>query len=128
MRHVIMRALHVCAVAAVLTIAGHAQTAAPQTETAAPNTPNTIAPLDDVRRQLQEQREEIERLRATVQEQSQLLQELLTRERSAQASPAAAVESAAYKTGDVATTDTLDGTPNTNRTRARTRAGAPHPG
>jgi len=125
MRHVIMRALHVCAAAAVLTIAGQAQTPAPQTETAAPNPSTTAAPLDDVRRQLQEQREEIDRLRATVQEQSQLLQELLTRERSAQASPAAAVESAAYKTGDVATTDTLDGAPNTmNSTSARTMAGA----
>src|ERR1041384_8540791 len=117
MRHVIMRALHVWAALAALAVAASAQTPAPSTQPNAPPMP-AATPLDDVHRQLQEQREELERLRATVQEQTQLLQQLLTRERSAPASPAAAVESATYKTSDVATTDTLDAAP--SRTGART--------
>src|ERR1041384_348277 len=123
MRHVIMRALHVCAALAALAVAASAQTPAPSTQPNAPPMP-AATPLDDVHRQLQEQREELERLRATVQEQTQLLQQLLTRERSAPASPAAAVESATYKTSDVATTDTLDAAPNS--TSARTMTNTPN--
>jgi Putative porin len=119
MRQFIMRALHVCAFAIVFVIAAHAQTPAPQ--------PNTNAPaatsLDEVRRQLQEQSEEIERLRTTVKEQSQLLQQLLTREHAA--APPATVESATYNTNDVATTDVLDsGSGSTTNASARATASA----
>jgi hypothetical protein len=64
------------------------------------------APLDEVRKQLQEQQAEIELLRATLNEQSKLLKELLAR--TATSSGAAAVKEAVYSSSDaVTTTDTL---------------------
>jgi hypothetical protein len=128
MRHVAMRALCACAFVATFAVANlHAQTPAPSpaNDHAANNT-QASAPFDDVRRQLQEQREEIDHLRAALKEQSQLLEQLLTRSANA---PAANLASATYKTDNVATTDTLDSTTSAaadTRTRgASTDATAP---
>jgi Putative porin len=97
MRQVVMRSLATCALAA-LALTARAQTPA----SPAP----TSAQLEDVRRELQAQHEEIERLRATVAEQTRLLQQLLAR---ATKTSAPAVTDASYSTADVATTDTLAG-------------------
>jgi hypothetical protein len=94
MRQVGMRSLALCALAA-FALTARAQTLTP---TPAPTQ------LEDVRHELQAQHEEIERLRATVAEQTRLLQQLLARE----AKPSApAVTDAVYATADVMTTDTL---------------------
>ncbi|HYX42603.1 MAG TPA: hypothetical protein VE821_12935, partial [Pyrinomonadaceae bacterium] len=111
MRRLIMRALRVCAFAIVFSIAAQAQTPAPQPNNST-NNAQAAPSLDDVRRQLQAQHEEIESLRATVKEQSQLLQQLLTHARAADTTRAT-VESANYSTTDVATTDALNGTTST---------------
>ncbi len=92
MHQPVLRALFVCALA-VLTPAVRAQTPTP---TATP------AALEEVRRELQAQREEIERLRATVAEQTRLVQQLLARE-----AKTGAVRDARYSVADVATTDAL---------------------
>lgn len=120
MRHIARRACCACAFVATLAVANlYAQTPAPPANDHASNTQATT-PLDDVRRQLQEQREEIDRLRAALKEQSQLLEQLLTRTANA---PAASVTSAAYQTDNVLTTDTLGSTtraPADTRTRGAT--------
>jgi hypothetical protein len=117
------RALLACAVFVALNCCAFAQTpatpaaAAPGTNAqtaqthAAPQTrpDGDAAPLDDVRRQLREQQVEIERLRATLAEQSRLLNELLART-AAPPRPdpnAATVTEAVYSSNDVAATDTL---------------------
>lgn len=75
------------------------------------------APLDDVRRQLREQQAEIERLRATLDEQSRLLKELLQRTARPE-SGAATVKDALYSASDVAATDTLRRTASTGQDAA----------
>src|SRR2546423_2254137 len=128
MRHVVMRALHVCVCSIAFIIAAHAQVSAPQPANTATNNQATAAPLDDVHRQLQEQHEEIERLRDALQTQSQLLQQLLTRNADARAQPGS-VESATYRTDMIATTDTLSCTQGaTTRASVQTTpASAPKP-
>ena len=83
-----LRALLACLVFLALTCCAFAQThtpvAAAVTHGANPPAPASqqtpdATPLDDVRKELQEQRAEIERLRATLAEQSKLLNELLAR-------------------------------------------------
>jgi hypothetical protein len=110
------RTLLACAIFVALTCCGFAQTHAPGAASAA--TPDANAqtpaarqtqdgdPLDDVRKQLREQQAEIERLRATLAEQSRLLNELLARSSRPDAN-AAMVKEAAYSSSDVAATDTL---------------------
>jgi hypothetical protein len=71
------------------------------------------ASLDDVRRQLQQQRTEIEQLRATLTEQTRLLNELLARTSRVESANTAAgaggatVREASYSSNDMAATDTL---------------------
>ena len=103
MRQLFMRALNVSALAVALALTAHAQTPAPSPALGAQAT----APIEDVRRELQAQRAEIEQLRATVAEQTRLLQQLLARE--AKTSTPAAIKDASYSTADVATPDTLAG-------------------
>ncbi|HEX8636102.1 MAG TPA: putative porin [Pyrinomonadaceae bacterium] len=119
------RALLACAVFVALNCCAFAQTnasaaavvippgaSAPTLPPAAPQTRDDAA-LDDVRRQLQQQQIEIERLRATLAEQSKLLNELLARTARPETG-AATVTEAIYAPGDAAATaDTLrrDGAP-----------------
>jgi hypothetical protein len=113
------RALLACAVFLALIPCAFAQTHAPAAAAVTPGADapapgarqaTDATPLDDVRRELREQRAEIERLRATLAEQSKLLEELLARGGRANAG-AATVKDAVYSSGDVvvaaATTDTL---------------------
>ena len=83
-----------------------------------PDNGDNAAALNDVRQQLREQRAEIEQLRATLAEQTRLLNELLARSSSsnaaraetnahANASSGATVKEAVYPAGELAATDTL---------------------
>jgi hypothetical protein len=114
MRQVVLRALLMCALAVALVCAAEAQTPT-STPNAAPTAP-PAAPLDDVHRQLQAQGAEIEQLRAALKEQTQLLQQLLAREASANVAPAI------YKTSDVATIDALATTASNPQTTTNTNA------
>jgi hypothetical protein len=110
------RALLVCALFIALTCCAFAQTSTHVARDAATPGANAQAlaaqqahddaPLDEVRRQLREQQAEIERLRATLAEQSRLLNELLVRTARAETN-AATVKDAVYSSADVAATDTL---------------------
>ncbi|HEX9918700.1 MAG TPA: putative porin, partial [Pyrinomonadaceae bacterium] len=116
-----LRAPLVCALFIALASCAFAQTHAPTAQsraradaaivtpgadTQAPAAQQTrdAASLDDVRKQLREQQAEIELLRATLAEQSRLLNELLARTPGANA---AAVKEAVYSSGGAAATDTL---------------------
>ncbi|HZH91439.1 MAG TPA: putative porin [Pyrinomonadaceae bacterium] len=113
------RALLACALHAALACCAFAQTSAPAAAAAAAaplpgataqQAPTAQgagdeAPLDEVRRRLREQQVEIERLRATLAEQSRLLNELLVRTAKRPEPDAATVKEAVYSTGDAAATD-----------------------
>jgi hypothetical protein len=125
MRQVVLRALLMCALAAAIVCAVQAQT-----PTSTPNAAQPAAPLDDVRRQLQAQGAEIEQLRAALKEQTQLLQQLLAREASANGTPAN-VTPATYKTSAVAAMDSLataaSNTQSTTNTNAQTTGAKTQP-
>ncbi|MDQ1560640.1 MAG: hypothetical protein QOD32_3700 [Pyrinomonadaceae bacterium] len=115
------RALLTCALFVALNCCAFAQTPAAPAAAATDATAQTHAavsethgddasPLDDVRKQLREQHAEIERLRATLAEQSRLLNELLARTAVVAPRPdpnTATVATAVYSSNDVAATDTL---------------------
>ena len=127
MIHAAQRALLACALFAALASFDFAQMPAAATTTTAPdskaktpasrpaNDGDAAAALDDVRKQLQEQRAEIEQLRATLAQQTRLLNELLARSSTAARAEtnapattnAATVKEAVYSTSDLAATDTL---------------------
>ncbi|MFL6210170.1 MAG: putative porin [Pyrinomonadaceae bacterium] len=104
MRQVVLRALLMYALVAAIVCAIQAQT--PKSTPNAAPTAQPDAPLDDVHRQLQAQGAEIEQLRAALKEQTQLLQQLLAREASANGAPAS-VAPATYMTSNVAAMDSL---------------------
>jgi hypothetical protein len=117
MIHTARRALLASALFAALAPCAFAQTRALSPPTAArQQTPGDAASLDDVRKQLQQQRSEIEQLRATLAEQTRLLDELLARTAANARSVAAdasanvggaSVKEAVYSSNDMAATDTL---------------------
>lgn len=127
MIHAAQRALLVCAVFAALTSFAFAQTllapaaaATPDSKVKTPAAQQTsdAASLDDVRKQLREQHAEIERLRATLAEQTRLLNELLARITRTDTSAAtgergAASREAVYSANDIAATDALRDSPAT---------------
>jgi hypothetical protein len=109
----VFSALACCAFAQTHAPAAPAAAAAPAAVAATPgentqtpdaSTARDATPLDDVRQQLQRQQAEIELLRATLAEQSRLLNELLARTAP---TGAATVREAVYSPGDVAATDAL---------------------
>ncbi len=113
------RAASVCLALAATLLAAHAQTrnaqtndsaARPASQQAATADAGGAPSLDSVRTQLQQQQAEIERLRATVAEQSKLLNELLARSATTSAPANAAainVNEATYTIDGVAATDSL---------------------
>ncbi|MCA1616671.1 MAG: putative porin [Acidobacteria bacterium] len=117
MLHLLTRTLLALTASALsgLCVPATAQTPAPPGQSHAPAAAATApapeaASLDAVRRQLQEQGAEIERLRATLAEQTRLLNELLARtERAGASQPnagaAAALRDAGYKVDGVAAPD-----------------------
>lgn len=122
MIHTAQRALLACAIFAALAVFALAQkTPPPPAPTATPDANEKTsaalqtsddASLDDVRKQLRVQHAEIERLRATLIEQSRLLNELLTRTARTETGAAMTINGATiretiYSTNDVAATDTL---------------------
>ncbi len=127
MIHAAQRALLACAIFVTLSVscifaqemlpaAAPAPTTMPDSNaktSVAQQTSDVAASLDDVRKQLREQHAEIERLRATLTEQTHLLNELLTRTSRADISATtgttgARVKEAVYSANDIAaTTDTL---------------------
>lgn len=114
MIHAARRALLASALFAALAPCALAQTPADARPQAQQQATSDDPSLDDVRQQLQQQRAEIEQLRATLAEQTRLLNELLARTSArAEANTATAtvgganVREAAYASNDVASTDTL---------------------
>lgn len=113
MRQLLMRTLLALAAAFALGLNAPAQTPAPTAAPAVAPQATEIVSLEIVRRQLQEQQAEIERLRATLSEQSRLLNDLLARTGRAEASPsnlnaaATLLRDASYRIDGVAATDAL---------------------
>ncbi|MGI9106864.1 MAG: putative porin [Pyrinomonadaceae bacterium] len=117
MIHVAQCALLACAVFVTLTCSTVAQTSSPMPPNADVEASGTHRrndaesnALDDVRRQLQEQRAEIDKLRATLAEQSRLLNELLARgSRTETPVPATTLTEVVYSANDAASIATLRG-------------------
>ena|GEM_PF-641687 len=116
MRHFLLPALQVCALAAALACAAQGQTPTPAPAAQPP------APLDDVRQQLQQQGAEIERLRAALKEQTDMLQQLLAREAAAVPAPAS-VTPVTYKTSDVPTIGAAGATATSDQPAPQSGAG-----
>jgi hypothetical protein len=107
-------ALNCCAFAQTRAAASNpAPASAAQTPAARTTTTSADASLDDVRKQLQDQHAEIEQLRATLNEQTRLLNELLARTAAAAttnpraSAGGATVKDAVYASNEMAATDTL---------------------
>jgi TolA-binding protein len=130
MIHAARRALLASALFYALTCCAFAQTppaalsSAPdsnaQTHAARRQTTSDDASLDDVRQQLQQQRAEIEQLRATLNEQTRLLNELLARTARVASNTTASAgvandKEAVYSSNDMGATDTLRADPATGQ-------------
>ena len=131
MIHAAQRALLACAIFVTLSVscvfaqemlpaAAPALTTMPDSNaktSVAQQTSDVAASLDDVRKQLREQHAEIERLRATLTEQTHLLNELLTRtprvdtSRTTTGTTGATVKEAVNSTHGITATDTFRATP-----------------